>query len=131
MDIQEKINSGYYNTKLPYPQKPQRPTFATDSSMEEAKEYISDLQVYHAYMDAYKSNRTIYDADTVRLTTLFCNEAIADVFGDDAARFPNLCGVLYNLAYEHGHSNGLSEVYNYLQDYAKVVNAIKEDLGEM
>ena len=47
----------------------------------------------------------------------------AQMYADHAEPFgipANVAGAIYNLAYEHGHASGYSEVENYYGDFAEV-----------
>jgi len=131
MNIYEKIQANYYTTKMDYPTKPPKPlTSAYPRTPDGLRAYADALESHEAAMQPYRVAMAAYQADQLRLNAEFKADAIADVFGDDAQRFPATIEVLWRIAYECGHSSGNSEIYNYLLDYDEVIKAVKKDLAK-
>lgn len=84
-EIYNRLNSGYYKTKLPY---------------------VSPKQDPEAYRACCK--------DEARLEDLFREEALEAVGLKDHPK----ASKVWSLAWEYGHSAGLSEVFGYLTSLA-------------
>lgn len=67
--------------------------------------------------DAYKAHRKEYDAESAKLHQEFKNDLFEE-FGvsDNPKRFK-----CFDLAWEHGHSSGYEEVYNYFCDFVDLI----------
>jgi len=128
MTINDKIKAKEYTTKLDYPTKPPKPPVSTQRTPEAYRAAADALDAHEAAMQPYRAAVAAYDADQARLGAEFKADAIADVFGDDAQRFPVTVERLWLIAYEHGHSSGESSIYSYLLDYGDVLEAVKKDL---
>jgi hypothetical protein len=66
---------------------------------------------------SYKAALTAYGRETVRLESLFRRDLFEDLGITDNPRADKL----YSMAWEHGHSVGYSEVYNYACDLAELI----------
>lgn len=67
--------------------------------------------------DAFKANRSAYQAETARLEGLF-RDALFEQYGVTDNPKREKC---YSLAWEHGHSAGYSEVANYFSDFVELI----------
>jgi hypothetical protein len=110
--IHFKLDTNYYNGTLPYPKKAD---FKVEEQVVTRKLGIHtisgcDEQAYRAAMDAYR-------AEQIRLNEEFKADALHDV---GLTGHPK-ADKAYALAWEHGHSGGLSEVLVYLVDFAELV----------
>jgi hypothetical protein len=67
--------------------------------------------------DVYKAHRKEYDAESAKLHQEFQNDLFEDYdVSDNPKRFK-----CFELAWEHGHSSGLEEVYNYFEDFVELI----------
>jgi hypothetical protein len=67
--------------------------------------------------DAYKARRKEYSDESARLYQEFQNDLFEDYgVSDNPKRFK-----CFELAWEHGHSSGYSEVYNYFGDFVELI----------
>jgi hypothetical protein len=67
--------------------------------------------------DVYKAHRKEYDAESAKLHQEFQNDLFEDYdVSDNPKRFK-----CFELAWEHGHSSGLEEVYNYFGDFVELI----------
>ena len=67
--------------------------------------------------DAYKAQRKQYSDESAKLYKEFQNDLFEDYgVSDNPKRFK-----CFDLAWEHGHSSGLEEVYNYFGDFVKLI----------
>lgn len=129
MNIYEKIQANEYTTKLDYPTKPPKPNrMAYQDTAGGVRAYADALDAHEAAMQPYRVAIAVYQADQLRLNEQFKADAINDVFGDDAQRFPATVEKMWATAYDRGHSSGNSEIYNCLLNYSDVIEAIKKDL---
>lgn len=131
MTIYDKIKTKQYTTKLDYPTKPPKPLrSAYPNTPAGLRAYADALEAHETAMLPYRAAVAAYDADQAHLGAEFKADAIDDVFGDDAQRFPATVERLWSMAYEHGHSGGDSSTYNCLSDYGDVLEAVKKDLAK-
>lgn len=130
MSIYEKIVSNYYVTKIEHPTKPLQPMFPRKRTPEALRAHADAVEAHEAAMIPFRLAYQEYAADQRRLNEQFKADCIDDVFGDDAKRFPTLVNELWRIAYEHGHSSGDNEIYNYLMGYTAVIEAVKTDLAK-
>ena len=67
--------------------------------------------------DAYKARRQEYDVESAKLHREFQNDLFEDYgVSDNPKRFK-----CFELAWEHGHSSGLEEVYGYFGDLVVLI----------
>jgi hypothetical protein len=67
--------------------------------------------------DVYKAHRKEYDVESAKLHQEFQNDLFEDYdVSDNPKRFK-----CFELAWEHGHSSGLEEVYNYFGDFVELI----------
>ena len=67
--------------------------------------------------DAYKARRQEYDIESAKLDREFQNDLFEDYgVSDNPKRFK-----CFELAWEHGHSSGLEEVYGYFGDLVVLI----------
>lgn len=129
MNIYEKIQANEYTTKLDYPKKPTRPhPSAYPSTPFVLRAYADALEAHDIAMQSYRAEMEAYQTDQCYLNEQFKADAINDVFGDDAQRFPSTVEKMWAIAYDRGHSSGNSEIYNCLLNYSDVLEAVKKDL---
>jgi len=94
MNVRDKINAGEYETKLPYPKWTGKK---------------SD--------DAERVKQKAYRDDQHKLRDTFKRDALEEL---EIARHPK-AGRCWELAWEHGHSSGLLEVFNHLLDFSELM----------
>lgn len=128
MNIYDKIHNNDYWSDVKVIGRPKKPKLPANPSAIDAHIYATSLAEYEAALPIYNASLEVALADQRRLNAEFKADAINDVFGDDAQRFPATVEVLWKLAYDSGHSSGYSEIYNHLQDYSDVLEAVKKDL---
>lgn len=67
--------------------------------------------------ETYKAHRKEYDAESAKLHQEFVKDLFEDYgVSDNPKRFK-----CFELAWEHGHSSGLEEVYNYFGDFVELI----------
>lgn len=67
--------------------------------------------------EGYKAHRKEYDDERNKLDQEFQNDLFEDYgVSDNPKRFK-----CFDLAWEHGHSSGLEEVYNYFGDFVELI----------
>jgi hypothetical protein len=108
----------YYSGRdLTYPMRPKRPTLAPKHTSQDARDYAdamehfeSALAEFHAEMDDYNT-KTLAREQELKDTLCDVNDLNEDQFN-----------LLWNFAWEEGHSAGLSEVVNVFENYYDLVN---------
>ena len=118
MDLLQKCNSGYYNTKVPYPKKEDFKDIHKCDKCEHIH-HVFDKDGYHkAVNDYHKENNRMYE-----------------LFKQDCFKYYGIENnpareVIFSKAWEEGHSSGFSEVANCMSDIIDFVErCIKEVQG--
>jgi len=89
--------------------------------IEQLAAHKSELPSLHKALVAWRKEQNRHDAQ-------FKADAIADVFGDDAYRFPATVEKLWSIAHDNGHSDGHMEIYMQLSSFTAVIAAVMEDV---
>ena len=108
-----KYDFDYYSgSDLIYPQKPSKPFLSRSPSAPEARAYADDLAVYEKNLEEYKSDRDWYSAQQ-RNRLLELQEKLRDDYDITETQM----FILWNKAYEDGHSEGLNRVVALFDEY--------------
>jgi len=122
-----------YNTKLPYPNKEEytRYTYYDRTEKKEVEliaKTTSDRYVFieKIVLPEFETLKTAYYEDSGKLHEQF----ISDMFAENSIpRDSEMGQKMYSISYDHGHSGGLSEVYNYFLDLADLYEIAKKEFG--
>ncbi len=117
--IKDKIENGDYASKLVYPErltKPKMPTF--NVTPEVARKFADDLEAYNGSIDAVNAAKEAYRVDTNRLEREVLRADLAASYG--LVDHPKE-KMVWDKAWEHGHSNGLSDVLYWYDEFADMV----------
>lgn len=108
------LNFDDYKVKAPYPNRPSKPTISHSATAADARRYADDMDKWEADKAAYDDVLKAWRAEDARMTAKFREDALKAVglWGHPKA------DKIYAFAWEHGHSSGLSEVANWLDDLA-------------
>jgi hypothetical protein len=113
----------YSGEMLSIPVKPAKPRLERNPTSIEARAYADALEEYEHESKAYTSNLGLYTSDKMNLMREFQEKLKFDYVLSDSQ-----FSVLWNEAYNRGHSGGLSEVYHefdslyeFVEKYPKVV----------
>ena len=124
-----EINDGKYQTKLAYPPHPKKPSRKNIETSEDASEYANQLRYYEQELKEYQLIKARYEEDNRRLLALFKQDALEQTLGVLADALPKTANKAYDLAWEHGHSGGLSDVLSHLYDYAEVIEEASKEFS--
>jgi hypothetical protein len=112
LSIYDKMNNGHYKPKLPYPSK-------SDFAIEEVVETKSfGTKTFHGTDEAaFKAAIAAYRAEDNALHDEFKADAFAEagITGNPKAE------KCWDLAWEHGHASGYSDVLNYLVEFSELI----------
>ncbi len=97
----------YSGQMLRMPEKPTKPRLERNPSSVEARAYAEALEEYELEMKSYNEDLGWYRAEKANLLVKFRDKVRSD-YGLSVATF----SVIWNEAYNRGHSGGLQEVYN-------------------
>lgn len=118
----------YRGTDLRAPVKPVKPTLGRNPSASEARAFADALEEYEREFRAYEEDRSFYRHSVNVRAREFEDKLKAD-YGLDDDEF----AVIWNEAYDRGHSSGLHEVhgefdrlYDFALKYAEIVNKKKK-----
>lgn len=107
----------YSGVDLVYPQKPSKPSLSRNPSASEAREYADDLEYYETAMEEYKSDRAWYSTQqNNRLLEL--QTKLRDEYGITEAQM----FILWNKAWEDGHSEGVQRVVGIFDELYSVAS---------
>ena len=115
--IENKIKNGYYNNKLEYPKRPARICDHCNNIL--PRHDMGDFCKHcgKPIKDAYHKKMELYNTEDVEVIKLFKQELIAD-FGVDGNDKANL---LFDKAWDRGHSAGLHEVYGEFEELVDLI----------
>jgi hypothetical protein len=108
--VKEKINAGYYETKLPY-EYVKVPVDEDRMTVRQAREHEAAQELAK---QAHRLNRR---ADIARLELEFRNDLAAEY---NLMNHPKELK-LWNLAYQYGHDAGFKEIAIYYDEFAELV----------
>lgn len=113
-----KDESYYAGRDLVHPTRPHRPTTQANANSKELREHADRLEAYEEAMETFKSEKAAYNAAIrARREELMYDLAADHNLTDAQAR------VLFNRAWEDGHSGGINEVIMIFYDlYDLVIN---------
>ncbi len=109
------MNLEKYKNPIPYPNrltKPRIPLGSSSSYM--VKEYAEELAKWESAMEKFKAERKVYDDKDQELERIFRNDALQELGYDKLPEWQQ--NRIYAYAYEQGHSGGLSEIWNVLDN---------------
>lgn len=120
MSMIDRIRAGEFKTKLPYPERPvllghRRPV--ADFSPDELREMADLKEAYLFSLTVWESEKEAYRQDEQRLMALFKVEALAEAGLTDHPR----AEVVWDKAWNRGHSEGLESVMYELNELAEVL----------
>ena len=117
MDFNDKLQSGAYKTKFPYPGKPKRPAILDKAAGALTKEELDSIpQVKERYQfecDTLESTRRAYREDERRLEMEFWKDMCEDYGVPQDHPF---IVQLRTIAWDKGHSSGYSDVHGQFVD---------------
>ena len=128
MSVLAKIEAGDYDTKLPYPEKPKKPIKSgTNADSTAFINYGHELALWESKDAEYLEARRIWVADQTRLEGEFRDDLLIEL--GLAARLPDgqvqvthpKAALLFNKAWDRGHSSGFVEVFHAAQDLAELL----------
>jgi hypothetical protein len=102
-----------YDNKVPYPKKPSKPCLSgLQPNESELENYAKELSEFSDKETAYKINLDAHRKEDARLHALFKQDLFKDLGIVDHPKKDKI----FSLAWQLGHSNGLSEVASYADD---------------
>lgn len=117
MNVRDNINNGVYENKLPYPVKPRKPVLKAGATPVEIRQYAADVENYDTYVTAWRTKLDEYNREKAELMLKFR----ADVEFENGTLTNKKASVLWNKAWERGHSEGLVGVLNVYEDLAELI----------
>lgn len=108
----------YYSGRdLTYPVRPKRPMLAPKHTSQDARDYADAMEHYESAMVNYHAEVSDYNTKAgARLMEL--QDRLRVWYDLTTAQF----SLLWNSAYDRGHSAGLSEVVCYFEEYYDLVD---------
>lgn len=128
MNINQNIKSGKYDSKVSYPSndiKPHKKDFYTKIKLSSGEKKVLDNIKYETALDKWKVsfNKKILDYresanNGIKLFKL-------DLFKEFDLS-PEIHEIVYNEAYDRGHSSGLHEIYSHYENLIEFVLKIEK-----
>lgn len=123
LSIYDKIDSGYYYaplTRVTRPDMPHAPAWhrkVNDVYPVESRAYAAALHEYESAMERYKSAEDARRKRQAELDAEFRRDVLAEIGFPDHPK----AGLLYQMAYQRGHSNGHHEILSEAKDLAELL----------
>jgi hypothetical protein len=108
----------YSGNHLKYPTKPIKPTISRNPSALVARAWAEALEEYERELEKFEEDRSYYTSENSRLLKEFTEKLQKDYEISDAQ-----FRVLWNEAYDRGHSAGLEEVFSYFDTLYNLVTS--------
>ena len=102
---------------MEYPSSPKKPYLSKDHTSEDVAKYNKELKVYEKEMPIYREKRKAYSVETYRLHQLFKQDALKELGLSKHKKADKL----FEVAWEEGHSNGLNEVWIYMETFSELL----------
>jgi hypothetical protein len=115
-DTYQNAVDGAYKNNMPYPSRPKKPVLK-DQTPAAARAYADELEAYAEDVKQYEEERRAYGAESARLEAKFRDDLEAE---HDTKGHPK-ADMLYSMAYDRGHSAGMSEVANYYDELSQLI----------
>ncbi len=119
--VYDRVHNDEYKTKLPYPSRPVEPDLLRkkprDMSADEMAALPALAASYAAAKEAYAAAKTAYNQDQHRLDTQFR----ADLEEESGMTGHPKASLLWDKAYDRGHSSGMGEVCIIYDDLLELV----------
>ena len=126
------MNFKDYENTDPSPVRPIKPKNPGNTGTStEFKVYSAELAAWETQSVGWNNSIKAWREKHNELMTNFKQDAIDEIFGNDAKKFPETINKLWVMAYEHGHSSGYSEIFNYLCEYQEIITAVMKDMQRM
>jgi hypothetical protein len=125
MSIYDRVVAGEYEPKIAYPERPKKPTILAmridNVSAEELATVPAVKAAYEADVLAYDLAKAAYGEESRRLSIQFSTDLEVEAGVSGHPRAP----LLYQLAYDRGHSAGMAEVALYYAEMAELIVGTK------
>lgn len=114
----EAIKVGIYEPEMEYPKQPKKPYLAKGHTSIQALEYAEELVVYEQEIEKYKKEMAKYRQKQNECHAQFRKDAL-EYAGIDAMH-PK-ADRAFSMAWDRGHSSGLHEVVQNLEELAELL----------
>lgn len=102
-----RVTNKEYESKLPYPTRPDKPFIKKDASPKDYRDFATILEGYEAKKLVFEAEKKAYQEDNARLKQQFKIDLLAELGISNHPKRESL----YSLAWDYGHATGLYEVY--------------------
>ena len=108
----------YYSGRdLTWPARPKRPTLAPKHTSQDARDYADAMEQFESALVNYHAEMADYNTKTQAR-----EQELKDRLRNHYDLNEDQFNLLWNFAWEEGHSAGLSEVVNRFEDYYDLVS---------
>lgn len=122
-EIRERLNEGYYDCKVPFPDFKGR--LKPDHIINEDWSIKKNREMVKEHNEKINNSYKEYNDESRRVSKLFKDDCIKAIKNGSIIKFDdNQAGIVFNKAYEHGHSGGHYEVIGYLVDEIEYLNKL-------
>ena len=106
-----------YENKYPYLRHPLKPVIKKNPTPAEARAYADQTEAYEEEMKAFWESSQKWNEAQGDINQQFKNDVLAE-YG--LSEHPK-AGVLYKIAWKHGHASGLQEVEYWVRELAELL----------
>ena len=111
------MNFEKYKNKMPYPCRSMKPRIPYSEKPKDFIEYAKKLEQWGVDFKKQKKAMLEYKKEEARLLEIFKNDAFEYLgISDNPKR-----ELLYSKAWEEGHSSGLREVFEWMEDLSELI----------
>ena len=129
IEMNSRLLDGYYAPKIENPGNLKQPKLPRCPTPQQAREYADAMERYEAAIEEHRTKRKAYHDEVGRMNEQFKQDAIADIFGENAKKFPTTIARLWETAWDDEHSLGYAAVYDKLFDLSEIIKLVNEDLS--
>ena len=129
LSVLEKVQAGDYRSQLPVLNKPPRPQVIRNATGDQLRDLALRTDAYDVLRRQWVEASDARQADSKRLHDLFKAEAVAEVFGRDAADWPNL--ILHVMQEIEDVGGSFEYMLHRLESFAVRLEAIKADHAKL
>ena len=112
-----RIQRGDFETKIPFPNRPQKALLQRNHTADRAREYADELDQYEKDVKKYEEDLKAYTEDKRRLHEEFRLAAFRYCNISDHEKRERA----WSMAWDHGHSSGYNDVLLHLEELSELL----------
>ena len=117
MSVYDRVQAGEFENRVAYPSRPAKPKLKTGATPDEIRIYADQVELFTALSANYGAALAIYRQGQIDAESRF-EHALAEEYG--LVNHPKRA-IIFDKAWEYGHSSGLGEVALHYDSFAELV----------